>query len=169
MNKILEKYSFKYSASFQDMHLKVLKELQKSSRITEYPSTATVVEDSFFTTKYMEKLMKEIFCLIDVLEKLAEEIQNTGSFDSLQQSVDKEESESKDIEHILERERQAREKIKEMRHKIQEKNEEGIKIIEQGKETIAYLKDQVQVNLISTLKKFNVVVICLKNAFFVRD
>uniref|UniRef100_A0A094ZWW7 IQ domain-containing protein G n=1 Tax=Schistosoma haematobium TaxID=6185 RepID=A0A094ZWW7_SCHHA len=84
------------------------------------------------------------FCLIDVLEKLAEEIQNTGSCDSLQQSVDKEESEFKEIEHILERERQAREKIKEMRHKIQEKNEEGIKIIEQGKETIAYLKDQVQ-------------------------
>ncbi|RTG85106.1 uncharacterized protein DC041_0004193 [Schistosoma bovis] len=131
-------------ASFQDMHMKVLKELQKSSKITEYPSTATVVEDSFFSTKYMEKLMKEIFCLIDVLEKLAEEIQNTGSCDSLQQSVDKEESEFKDIEHILERERQAREKIKEMRHKIQEKNEDGIKTIEQGKETIAYLKDQVQ-------------------------
>ncbi|CAH8289461.1 unnamed protein product [Schistosoma bovis] len=72
------------------------------------------------------------FCLIDVLEKLAEEIQNTGSCDSLQQSVDKEESEFKEIEHILERERQA------------QKNEEGIKIIEQGKETIAYLKDQVQ-------------------------
>ncbi|VDO66419.1 unnamed protein product, partial [Schistosoma margrebowiei] len=84
------------------------------------------------------------FCLIDVLEKLAEEIQSTGSCDSLQQSVDKEESEFKEIEHILERERQAREKIKELKHKIQEKNEEGIKIIEQGKETIAYLKDQVQ-------------------------
>ncbi|CAH8678285.1 unnamed protein product [Schistosoma rodhaini] len=144
MNKILEKYSFKYSASFQDMHAEVLKELQKSPKITEYPSTATVIEDSFFSTKYMEKLMKEIFCLIGVFEKLAEEIQNTGSYDTLQQSVDKEESEFKEIEHILERERKAREKIKELKHKIQEKNEEGIKIIEQGKETIADLKDQVQ-------------------------
>lgn len=42
------------------MHMKVLKELQQSSKITEYPSTATVVEDSFFSTKYMEKLMKEM-------------------------------------------------------------------------------------------------------------
>ncbi|CAH8673558.1 unnamed protein product [Schistosoma rodhaini] len=102
MNKILEKYSFKYSASFQDMHAEVLKELQKSPKITEYPSTATVIEDSVFSTKYMEKLMKEIFCLIGVFEKLAEEIQNTGSYDTLQQSVDKEESEFKEIEHILE-------------------------------------------------------------------
>ncbi|CAH8582373.1 unnamed protein product [Schistosoma turkestanicum] len=144
MNKILKKYSFKYSASLQNMHVDMLKELQKCSKITDCPTTASVIEDSFFSEKYTEKLLKEIFCLTDILEKLAEEIQNTGSCDTLQQSVDKEESEFREIERVLERERKAREKIKEVRQKIHERTEEGIQIMEQGKETVACLKDQVQ-------------------------
>ncbi|KAK4475262.1 hypothetical protein MN116_002335 [Schistosoma mekongi] len=144
MKKILEKYSFKYSVSLQEIRVEMPKELKKASKILEYPSTATMIEDSFLSTKYTEKLLKETIFLIDILEKLAEEIQTTGSCDTLKQSVDIEESEFKEIERILERERKAREKIREMKHKIQEKNEERVKIVEQGKENIACLKDQVQ-------------------------
>ncbi|KAH8869044.1 Dynein regulatory complex protein 9 [Schistosoma japonicum] len=144
MKKILDKYSFKYSASLHDIRVEMLKELQKTSKISEYPSVATNIEDSFLSTKYTEKLLKETFCLIDILEKLAEEIQATGSCDTLKQSVDMEELEFEEIERILERERKAREKIKEMKLKIQEKNEERVKIVEQGKENIASLKDHVQ-------------------------
>nr|CAH8873288.1 unnamed protein product [Trichobilharzia regenti] len=144
MNKILKKYSYKYNVSLKDIQVDVLKEIQKSSGTTGYPSTATIIEDSFSSIKYTEKLLKEIFYLIDVLEKLGQEIKDTGKCETLQQSLDKEESEFKEIERILAREQKAREKIKEIKKKIEEKNEEGIKIIEQGKESIAHLKDQVQ-------------------------
>ncbi|CAH8646353.1 unnamed protein product [Heterobilharzia americana] len=144
MNKILKKYSFKYSVSLKDIHIDVLKEIQRSSATTGYPSTAMIIEDSFSSIKYSEKLLKEIFYLIFVLEKLAKEIKQIGFCETLQQSLDEEESEFKEIEHILAREQKAREKIKEVKKKIEEKNEEGLKIIEQGRETVSHLKDQVQ-------------------------
>ncbi|CAH8872703.1 unnamed protein product [Trichobilharzia szidati] len=134
-----EIYHRNLGASLKDIQVDVLKEIQKSSGTTGYPSTATIIEDSFASIKYTENLY-----LIDVLEKLGQEIKHTGKCETLQQSLDKEESEFKEIERILAREQKAREKIKEIKKKIEEKNEEGIKIIEQGKESIAHLKDQVQ-------------------------
>ncbi|KAF6775038.1 hypothetical protein AHF37_05528 [Paragonimus kellicotti] len=138
MNKILSKFSC-YAHDKSSMHRKHT--LQNNNNAAAgvlgvNERIEATLEDCFNSAQYVRKLKAHIYdrYLYQVICRNIHmrNFQHTGKH------------------HILARQRESRDKIKELRSEIERQTKEGMQLVEQSKETIAHLKDQVQVSVAST-------------------
>ncbi|KAM9316133.1 dynein regulatory complex protein 9 [Gastrophryne carolinensis] len=102
------------------------------------------VKQSPLTSDNLTKVQADRQFAADVITDMLKELENSGSFQSLQHAVALEKEKKTHLDNIIGREQEGKKRIKELQKQLQDVKQEKKAELQNRSELIAHLKDQLQ-------------------------